>query len=229
MLIPGAPLGVITESVQALAGVLLPSASVFLLLLCNDPEVLGPWRNPGWLNVLASVIVAILVLLSLILMATTVFPNIDVTKVALIGGALLAVGLLAFGLLTLRSRRATATVAVVETGPKIPKEQWTMPPLALLARPQWSTGRKIAMLTLRGYLARRDDPAARQSHPTRRRITRGYAAARPDPGTPRAATRDEPYDLRADHRSTDTIRRVAARPGSHRTQTRTFTLIGMLT
>ena len=38
MLIPGAPLGVITEAVQALAGVLLPSASVFLLLLCNDPR-----------------------------------------------------------------------------------------------------------------------------------------------------------------------------------------------
>ncbi len=36
VLIPGAPLGLITTSVQALAGVLLPSASVFLLLLCND-------------------------------------------------------------------------------------------------------------------------------------------------------------------------------------------------
>ncbi len=43
MLIPGAPLGLITTSVQALAGVLLPSATVFLLLLCNDREVLGPW------------------------------------------------------------------------------------------------------------------------------------------------------------------------------------------
>lgn len=27
-----------------------------------------------------------------------------------------------------------------------------MPPLALLARPQWSTARKVAMLTLPGYL-----------------------------------------------------------------------------
>ena len=27
-----------------------------------------------------------------------------------------------------------------------------MAPLALLGRPQWSTGRKLAMLTLRGYL-----------------------------------------------------------------------------
>jgi Mn2+/Fe2+ NRAMP family transporter len=152
VLIPGAPLGVITVSVQALAGVLLPSASVFLLLLCNDREVLGPWRNPGWLNVLASVIVAILILLSLILMATTVFPNINVTAVTLVGGLVLVVGLLAFGLLTLRSRRGAKAVTVVESSPSVPKQQWTMPPLALLARPPWSTGRKVAMLTLRGYL-----------------------------------------------------------------------------
>ena len=55
VLIPGAPLGLITTSVQALAGVLLPSATVFLLLLCNDREVLGPWVNAPWLNVLAAV------------------------------------------------------------------------------------------------------------------------------------------------------------------------------
>jgi len=152
VLIPGAPLGVITESVQALAGVLLPSASVFLLLLCNDRDVLGPWRNPPWLNALASVIVAVLVLLSLILMATTVFPKIDVTKVALVGGALLAAGLLAFATATLRGRGQPAEAGTVEGVPSMPKERWTMPPLALLGRPQWSTGRKVAMLTLRGYL-----------------------------------------------------------------------------
>jgi NRAMP (natural resistance-associated macrophage protein)-like metal ion transporter len=152
VLIPGAPLGVITLSVQALAGVLLPSASVFLLLLCNDREVLGPWRNATWLNVLAIVIVGVLVLLSLILMATTVFPTINVTEVALGGGAVLAVGLSIGGLLSLRSRRRGGGVTEIESGPAIPKEQWTMPPLALLARPVWSTGRKVAMLSLRGYL-----------------------------------------------------------------------------
>ena len=47
VLIPGAPLGTITTAVQALAGVLLPSATVFLLLLCNDKAVLGPWTNPA--------------------------------------------------------------------------------------------------------------------------------------------------------------------------------------
>src|SRR5580692_10678393 len=36
VLLPGTPLGLLTEGVQALAGVLLPAATVFLLMLCND-------------------------------------------------------------------------------------------------------------------------------------------------------------------------------------------------
>ena len=60
VLIPGVPLGLLTTSVQALAGILLPSAACFLLLLCNDREVLGPWVNPRWLNILAAFIVGVL-------------------------------------------------------------------------------------------------------------------------------------------------------------------------
>ena len=154
VLIPGAPLGVITEAVQALAGMLLPSASVFLLLLCNDPEVLGPWRNRPWLNAVACTIVSVLVLLSLILMTTTVFPHVDVTRVALIGGVILAAGLAAFGAANLRRRRAAGpALAAAPATADIPREQWTMPPLTLLGRPEWSTGRKVAMLGLQAYLA----------------------------------------------------------------------------
>ncbi len=80
VLLPGAPLGLITTSVQALAGILLPSATVFLLLLCNDREVLGPWVNAPWLNALAAVIIGVLVELSLVLVATTAFPHVDVTQ-----------------------------------------------------------------------------------------------------------------------------------------------------
>jgi NRAMP (natural resistance-associated macrophage protein)-like metal ion transporter len=152
VLIPGAPLGVITEAVQALAGVLLPAASVFLLMLCNDREVLGPWRNKPWLNAIASVIVATLVLLSMILTMTTIFPSIDVATLALAGGAVEAVGLLAYAFVSLRSRRGAEAVTVIESGRGIPKEQWTMPPFALLSRPQWSTGRRAAMVALRAYL-----------------------------------------------------------------------------
>jgi Mn2+/Fe2+ NRAMP family transporter len=152
VLIPGAPLGLITEVVQALAGVLLPSASMFLLLLCNDREVLGPWRNPSWLNVLATVIVAVLVLLSMILMATTIFPHLNVTRFALIGGAVMTAGLLAFAAVLARSRGPRGKSRVPDVTYRVPKEQWTMPPLALLARPPASAARKWAMLTMEGYL-----------------------------------------------------------------------------
>ncbi|HTZ65757.1 MAG TPA: NRAMP family divalent metal transporter [Solirubrobacteraceae bacterium] len=153
VLIPGAPLGLITTSVQALAGVLLPSATVFLLLLCNDREVLGPWVNPGWLNAIASVIVGVLVELSLILVASTMFPGIDVTALFLYLSLALALGLLAAGAYTL-VRRSSAAQAVVASE-QIPPERrhtWTMPPLALLERPVWSPSRRLAMLVLRGYL-----------------------------------------------------------------------------
>jgi Mn2+/Fe2+ NRAMP family transporter len=153
VLIPGAPLGLITEAVQALAGVLLPSASMFLLLLCNDRDVLGPWRNGPALNALATLIVSVLLLLSLILMATTLFPRINVTTFSLVGGGVLAAALLFTGALALRSRYGARAVKVIETQPAIPKEQWTMPPLTLLSRPEPSMMRRVAMLSMEGYLA----------------------------------------------------------------------------
>ena len=92
VLIPGAPLGLITTGVQALAGVLLPSATVFLLLLCNDKAVLGPWVNGLWLNMVAVFIVSILLLMSLVLMATTLFSDINVNQLAVALGGVLVLG-----------------------------------------------------------------------------------------------------------------------------------------
>ena len=97
VLIPSAPLGLITTSVQALAGVLLPSATVFLLLLCNDKEVLGPWVNRPWLNAVAGLVVAVLLALSLILMATTVFRHLGVDSIALVLGGIIVAGFVAAG------------------------------------------------------------------------------------------------------------------------------------
>ena len=57
VLVPAIPLGLLTEGVQTLAGVLLPSATVFLLLLCNDKDVLGPWVNSSKLNVFTAAVV----------------------------------------------------------------------------------------------------------------------------------------------------------------------------
>jgi Mn2+/Fe2+ NRAMP family transporter len=150
VLIPHAPLGVITTSVQALAGVLLPSATVFLLLLCNDRAVLGPWVNPLWLNIVAGLIVSVLVALSLILMATTVFPNIDVHVLIGFLVVVLVAGLVAAAVLGVRIRRRPAVAA--EAASRAPRETWRMPPLALLERPVWSRGRTLAMYALRIYL-----------------------------------------------------------------------------
>jgi NRAMP (natural resistance-associated macrophage protein)-like metal ion transporter len=150
VLIPGAPLGLITTSVQALAGVLLPSATVFLLLLCNDREVLGPWCNPRWLNALAGVIIGVLVELSLILVASTAFPGVDVKSlfVYLSIGLLLALA----GAAAMAWRERAGASVEVQRMPRERRSTWTMPPLALLERPVWSPGRKAAMLMLRGYL-----------------------------------------------------------------------------
>jgi Mn2+/Fe2+ NRAMP family transporter len=150
VLIPGAPLGLITTSVQALAGVLLPSATVFLLLLCNDREVLGPWSNPTWLNAIASVIIGVLIELSLILMASTLFPSVNVTHLFLYLSLVFLVVLIGIAAFFLRNRPGAAVE--VEKLPKERRSTWTMPPLALLERPVWSPGRKGAMLLLRGYL-----------------------------------------------------------------------------
>jgi Mn2+/Fe2+ NRAMP family transporter len=77
VLTPGTPLGLLTNAVQTLAGVLLPSATVFLLLLCNDRAVLGPWVNSRRLNLFTGAIVVILVMLSLILTMSVLFPGIS--------------------------------------------------------------------------------------------------------------------------------------------------------
>jgi NRAMP (natural resistance-associated macrophage protein)-like metal ion transporter len=149
VLIPGAPLGLITTSVQALAGVLLPSATVFLLLLCNDADVLGPWINRLWLNMVAIVIVTILLAMSLILMVTTVFPSVNVRLVAEVLGALLLAGYVVGGIWVF-ARRSSRTVL-----PKASVEErsgWRMPPIALLNRPTWSRGRLLSMYVLRAYL-----------------------------------------------------------------------------
>ncbi len=151
VLIPNAPLGLITTSVQALAGVLLPSATVFLLLLCNDREVLGPWRNPSWLNVVASLIIGVLVELSLILMASTLFPALNVAHLVTYLTLAMIVGVAAAAIYVLRSRPRARAVEIAESSPER-RSTWTMPPLALLERPVWSPGRKAAMLLLRGYL-----------------------------------------------------------------------------
>jgi len=156
VLIPGAPLGLITTAVQALAGLLLPSATVFLLLLCNDRQVLGPWVNRPWLNGIAGVIVGVLLLLSGILMATTMFPNLNVVSIAIgLGVAFAVCAAATLGVLwQTRRRRPERPVLdpLAETLTMGDRKSWRMPPPAFLEPVQWSAGTRVGMLALRGYL-----------------------------------------------------------------------------
>ncbi len=94
VLIPGSPLGLITEGVQVLAGVLLPSATLFLLLLCNDKDVLGPWVNRRVTNVFTSGVIAVLITLSVVLTASVVFPGITAGQIVAICATCAAVSVL---------------------------------------------------------------------------------------------------------------------------------------
>jgi Mn2+/Fe2+ NRAMP family transporter len=153
VLIPQAPLGLITTAVQALAGVLLPSASAFLLLLCNDREVLGPWVNKPWQNVLAVVIIGTLLVLSGVLVITTVFPGLGAPLAAGLMAAILVAGV-GLAAVWLRIRRARGGPAPARP-PPIPRSErstWRMPPLALLKPVTWSPATKLGMIVLRSYL-----------------------------------------------------------------------------
>ncbi|MBA8926649.1 hypothetical protein BC739_003848, partial [Kutzneria viridogrisea] len=172
VLIPGAPLGLITQGVQALAGVLLPAASVFLVLLCNDKAVLGPWVNSTRQNIVSGAIVWALVLLSLSLTAATLFPDLSTEALQtffLVGGVIGVLG----GLLIAVSRNTAARRAAARTACELggldtdqvadlqderrslaeqDRMSWRTPALETLSRPVMSPLRRAGLLTLRVYL-----------------------------------------------------------------------------
>src|ERR1700678_713495 len=156
VLIPGAPLGLITEGVQVLAGVLLPSATVFLLLLCNDKDVLGPWVNRRITNVFTSGVIAVLITLSVVLTSSVVFPQITAGQIVAICVACAAVSVLGGLVMVVRRRRVRVAVAEAMSEDAVSvadRNTWRMPPLSELGRPVVSRGRKLFLTAIRGYLA----------------------------------------------------------------------------
>jgi hypothetical protein len=159
----------------------LPSATVFLVLLCNDRAVLGPWVNSVRQNIAAWAIVWSLVLLSLALTAATFFPGLSTAAIeaglavgavaGVVGGAVVIIA-------GRRHRNRQDAEALVRTlgGGLDPEEVdelddassltraerravrrqdragWQTPNLASLARPTMSPMRRAGLFTLRGYL-----------------------------------------------------------------------------
>jgi len=145
VLTPGTPLGLLTNAVQTLAGVLLPSATVFLLLLCNDRQVLGPWANGRWLNLFTGAVIAALVLLSIVLTAAVLYPDIGERTILAIlgGGTALAVVTAAIFLLS-----SHAPAEVDRAG----RMGWRMPPLDRLTPMRMTAPTRLWMVVLRLYL-----------------------------------------------------------------------------
>ena len=152
VLTPGTPLGLLTNLVQSLAGVLLPSAAVFLLLLCNDQAVLGPWVNSRRLNIFTAGVIAVLVMLSVILMASVLFPSITEVQIlaVLIGGSVLAV-VTAVGVKLYERSRGIAALARAAVD-RESRASWRMPPIGSLPPAQLTLLNKVWMLVLRAYL-----------------------------------------------------------------------------
>ena len=76
VLIPRMPLQLVIISVQVFAGLILPSAIIFLQLLLNDHALLGDrWTNRPWNNWINWTIIVVLFALSLLLAAQVMLPN----------------------------------------------------------------------------------------------------------------------------------------------------------
>jgi NRAMP (natural resistance-associated macrophage protein)-like metal ion transporter len=150
VLIPDFSLGVFVLAVQAFAGVLLPSTTIFALLLCNDREVLGPWVNRPWLNVIAGLVITVLLGLSAILMVTTVFPSVTATILGVIIAVSLVAGVVVGILLARHSLLEERTLGPV--GDRRDRDHWQMPSAALLKPMMMSRVRQSVLRGLLGYL-----------------------------------------------------------------------------
>jgi NRAMP (natural resistance-associated macrophage protein)-like metal ion transporter len=150
-------LGTLTQWVQVLAGILLPSAILFLVLLCNDKDILGPWVNKTWQNVVDFTIIGVLVVLSMILVVSTLFKSVNGVALtgALSGAAGAAVVFVVLPLLVRSRRRRIAAGGSADRLADVrhlDRQTWRMPPLDQLPKPGMSPLRKAGLLVLRGYL-----------------------------------------------------------------------------
>jgi Mn2+/Fe2+ NRAMP family transporter len=75
VLIPGAPLVLITLFVQVIAVTLLPAALVFLILLLNNEALVGKYKNNLFQNILAFTMVGLIIVLSTLYGISALFPE----------------------------------------------------------------------------------------------------------------------------------------------------------
>jgi Mn2+/Fe2+ NRAMP family transporter len=163
----GSHLGVVIDGVEALNGVLLPSALIFLILLANDKPVLGPWTNSTAQNWVGGVIAWVVTTFSLAPLVTTFFPGVTLKQCGYALAVCTVLGLTAGAILwRLRPSRHQAASLAPDSNQRPPgmgrrewrqilrdrRTAWRTPRPETLERPALSAARRIGLLTLRGYL-----------------------------------------------------------------------------
>jgi Mn2+/Fe2+ NRAMP family transporter len=165
----GNDLDVVINGVEALNGILLPSALVFLILLANDKPILGPWANNRTQNWIGGLIAWIVLTFSLAPLVTTFWPVITLKQSAWGLAACTVLGIAAAALLVRRRpARDEETAADDPGGNRRPhgmdrarwrqelrerRVAWRTPRIDTLQRPALSPARRIGLLALRGYIA----------------------------------------------------------------------------
>ena len=114
--------------------------------------MLGPWVNGRWLNLFTGGVIAVLVMLSIILTASVLFPDVIDARamVGILGGGAI-LGLVIAGAYAMgRTKRVPTHVPT--TTDIADKKTWRMPPLDQLAPPQMAASTTLWMTILRSYL-----------------------------------------------------------------------------
>lgn len=163
----GNDLGVVVDGVEALNGILLPSALLFLVLLANDKAVLGPWTNSRAQNWVSGVLVWAVTTFSLAPLVTTFFPNVTLTQCCYALIVCTALGLAAGAIIwRLRPAQCQPDSLGPDSNRRPPemsqpewrtvlrtrRAEWRTPRLDTLPRPVLSLPRQIGLLALRGYI-----------------------------------------------------------------------------
>jgi hypothetical protein len=123
-----------------------------LLLLCNDKAVLGPWTNSRGVNLFTGAVIAALVMLSIILTASVLFPDITEAQIlaVLVGGGITAF-LTTLAVRAYERRRAMPSATAPPVDASLPAT-WRMPPLRQLPPARLTLLNRTWMIVLRANL-----------------------------------------------------------------------------
>ncbi len=83
---PGLSLYHVMLTTQVVNGMLLPPILIFMVLIANNKSVMGEYRNSRLFNIIAWAFTVVLILLTLLLVATTLMPDLADKARSLLGG-----------------------------------------------------------------------------------------------------------------------------------------------